>query len=89
MTKIVFLKFLAAAGLAFSGPALSQATPPDPNDSGEYEPAAAHAAALERRVDQAEREGAIRAGFGGALVVLVGGVALWRGRRSPSDRTTT
>lgn len=41
MTRSMFLKLLAAASVALSGPALAQNAGYDPNDSGEYEPAAA------------------------------------------------
>jgi hypothetical protein len=43
MTKSVSLKLLAVAGLALSGPAAAQVTAADPDDRGEYEPAAAQA----------------------------------------------
>ncbi|HEV2080493.1 MAG TPA: DUF1134 domain-containing protein [Allosphingosinicella sp.] len=39
--KSIFLKLVAAAGLALSSAAFAQATAVDPNDLGEYEPAAA------------------------------------------------
>ena len=44
MSKSVFLKLAAAVGLALGTPAFAQVTTPDPNDSGEYEPAASQAA---------------------------------------------
>ncbi|WP_324748780.1 EipA family protein [Sphingomonas sp. LY54] len=40
MSKDAFLKLFAAAGLILSGPASAQITQIDPNDAGEYEPAA-------------------------------------------------
>lgn len=40
MMKFRFLKLLAAAGLALAAPAFAQSSAPDPNDRGEYEPAA-------------------------------------------------
>jgi hypothetical protein len=40
MTKSDFLKLIAAAGLALGSPAFAQITAIDPNDAGEYEPAA-------------------------------------------------
>lgn len=40
MTKSIFLKLFAAAGLALGSPAFAQITTIDPNDAGEYEPAA-------------------------------------------------
>jgi hypothetical protein len=47
MTKSVFLKLFAAAGLALASPAFAQITPIDPNDAGEYEPAAGSPAPAE------------------------------------------
>lgn len=41
MSKSILLKLVAAAGLAFATPAAAQVTAVDPNDVGEYEPAAA------------------------------------------------
>ena len=40
MSKDAFVKLFAAAGLILSGPASAQITQIDPNDAGEYEPAA-------------------------------------------------
>jgi hypothetical protein len=40
MSKNAFVKLFAAAGLILSGPASAQITQIDPNDAGEYEPAA-------------------------------------------------
>lgn len=39
--RTAFLNLFAAAGLVLSSPAFAQAAPVDPNDRGEYEPAAA------------------------------------------------
>ncbi len=39
--RSIFLKLVAAAALALGSPAFAQATAADPNDPGEYEPAAA------------------------------------------------
>jgi hypothetical protein len=51
MIKSVFLKLFAAAGLALASPVFAQITPIDPNDAGEYEPAAG--AAVTPQGDQA------------------------------------
>ena len=40
MIRSVFLKVFAAAGLALAAPAFAQGQPANPNDTGEYEPAA-------------------------------------------------
>lgn len=40
MTKSIFIRMFAAAGLAFASPAFTQVATIDPNDAGEYEPAA-------------------------------------------------
>ena len=44
MSKNAFVKLFAAAGLILSGPASAQITQIDPNDAGEYEPAASEPA---------------------------------------------
>ncbi len=44
MSKDAFVKLFAAAGLILSGPASAQITQIDPNDAGEYEPAASQPA---------------------------------------------
>lgn len=43
MIKITFLKLFAAVGLAMAAPAAAQIAQIDPNDAGEYEPAASQA----------------------------------------------
>lgn len=40
MSKFIFLKLAAALGLAFGNPGFAQISTIDPNDAGEYEPAA-------------------------------------------------
>ena len=52
MIKSVFLKLFAAAGLALAAPAFAQGQPANPNDTGEYEPAASVAADQQTAVDQ-------------------------------------
>ena len=52
MIKSVFLKVFAAAGVALAAPAFAQGPAVDPNNSGEYEPAASAQAEQQAAVDQ-------------------------------------
>jgi len=77
---------LMRVGLAGSDVGADQAAARASLGGGDFDDATARAAAIERRLDGATRQGAVRLGLAGALLALTSALVLVRASRARAAR---